>query len=164
MPDKEHRRYQGERHGGEAQSAPYPLSRLAAQIDLVDVARELERADAAVNLRVSAKLEVIAEQIRALQTEARRVLESAQRDQALHRAQCNFRRIPGHVYYLYRRPEGATYFSMLAPEDWRGQPPHAFLGAYRLEADMSWVPADQPEADDSARRLVARLLDDRGTS
>ncbi|HEV57569.1 MAG TPA: DUF2452 domain-containing protein, partial [Phycisphaerales bacterium] len=85
MPDKEHRRYQGERHGGEAQSAPYPLSRLAAQIDLVDVARELERADAAVNLRVSAKLEVIAEQIRALQTEARRVLESAQRDQALHR-------------------------------------------------------------------------------
>ncbi|HDP89190.1 MAG TPA: DUF2452 domain-containing protein, partial [Thioalkalivibrio sp.] len=44
------------------------------------------------------------------------------------------------------------------------QPPHAFLGAYRLEADMSWVPADQPEADDSARRLVARLLDDRGTS
>lgn len=162
MEDKKFTRYRGERHDGEERSSPYPVSRLAAQIDLVDIARELERADQAVNLRVTAKLEVIAEQIRSLQAEARRVLETAQRDHSLHRAQCNFKRIPGQTYHLYRRADGTTYFSMLAPADWRGQPPHAFLGSYRLEPDMSWVPADQPEADDSARRLVARLLDDSG--
>lgn len=162
MGDDKLRRYRGDAHQGEAMSSPYPVSRLAAQIDLVDIARELERADAAVNLRVTAKLEVIAEQIRSLQAEARRVLETAQQDHALHHARCHFKRIPGQTYHLYRKGDGSTYFSMVAPNDWGGEPPHDFVGSYRLEPDMSWVPADEPESDDSARRLVARLLDAGG--
>jgi hypothetical protein len=163
MGDDKFKSYQGESHTGAALSSPYPVSRLAAQIDLVDIARELERADEAVNLRVTAKLEVIAEQIRALQAEARRVLETAQHDHALHHARCNFKRIPGQTYHLYRKPDGSTYFSMVAPRDWGGSPPHDFVGSYRLEPDLSWVPADQPAADDSARRLVARLLEAGGS-
>ena len=164
MGNDKFKRYRGDTHDGEAMSSPYPVSRLAAQIDLVDIARDLERADQAVNLRVTAKLEVIAEQIRSLQAQARRVLESAQRDHFLHHARCNFKRIPGQTYHLYRKPDGSTYFSMVAPGDWGGTPPHTFVGSYRLEPDMSWVPAEQPAGDDSARRLVARLLDDSDRS
>jgi hypothetical protein len=129
----------GEVHQGEARSAPYPVSRLGATVDLVNLAQEISTADSHINTRVSAKLQVIADQIRHLKAEAREVLEAARRDQELHRAQCNFKRIPGKIYHLYTRNDGSSYFSMLGPADWGGRPPHQFKGSYRLENDMSWT-------------------------
>ncbi len=151
----------GELHPGHARSAPYPVSRLGASIDLVDLAQQISTADSHINTRVSAKLQVIADQIRHLQQEARAALESARRDQALHRAQCNFKRIPGRTYHLYRRADGSGYFSMLGPADWGGRVPHEFQGSYRLENDRSWTPADQVDTPDDSRELVRRLLEER---
>ena len=122
-------------------------------------AGEIARADEAVTGRVSAKLEVIAEQVRALQKQARRILADAQHDTRLHHARCAFQRIPGKLYHLYRKPSGQLEFSMLSPENWGGNPPAAFEGSYRLESDQSWTPLDQFEAADDSRELVARLLD-----
>lgn len=160
-------RGRGETHPGTARSAPYPVSRLAPGIDLVDAAREIAQADAMISGRVDAKLQVIAEQIRHLQAQARAILEEARSDHALHRARCQFQRIPGHTYHLYRDRDGSPYFSMLSPADWRGQPPHPYLGAYRLEADLSWTAVDadtgtEPAADGhhDDRRLLDRLLDE----
>jgi len=150
----------GALHQGEARTSPYPVSRLGAAVDLVDIAREISTADSHINTRVSSKLELIADQIRHLQSEARSVLESAQRDQLLHRAQCNFKRIPGKLYHLYQRSDGATYFSMLGPDEWGGKPPHPFSGSYRLENDMSWTPEAELGRPDDSRELVQRLLDD----
>lgn len=151
----------GALHQGHGRSAPYPVSRLGASIDLVDLAQQISTADSHINTRVSAKLQVIADQIRHLQQEAREALASAQRDQELHRAHCNFKRIPGRTYHLYRRADGSSYFSMLGPDDWGGRPPHAFQGSYRLENDMSWTPADQVDTPDDSRELVRRLLEER---
>jgi len=148
-------------HRGPDNSAPYPVSRLAPGFELVDLAREIEAADATLASHASGKLKLIAEQIRALQDQARAILEETRRNQELHRAACNFRRQPGKIYHLYRKPGGGTYFSMLTPTDWRGEPPHEFLGSYRLEADMSWTPAEaaeQPRDDDVARLL--QMLDE----
>ncbi len=148
-------------HRGPDHSAPYPVSRLAPGFELVDLAREIEAADATLASHASGKLKLIAEQIRTLQEQAREILEQTRRDQALHRAACAFRRQPGKIYHLYRKPDGSTYFSLLAPEDWSGRPPHDFLGSWRLENDMSWSPADaldQPPDDDMARLL--RMLDE----
>ena len=48
---------------------------------------------------------------------------------------------------------------MLSPDDWHGRPPKPFVGSYRLQADMSWTPADTVgDARDDSRQLVARLL------
>jgi len=163
--DDELKRYDGKAlHRGPDHAAPYPVSRLAPAIELVDLAREIAQADTMVNSRVSAKLKVIADQVRSLQAQAREALEQASRDQALHHAQCNFQRRPGHIYHLYCRTDGSRYFSMLAPADWRGGAPHSFEGSYRLEADMSWTPLDGegPAADDDSRELVARLLAHKG--
>lgn len=120
-------------------ASPYPLSRLAARIDLVDVAREIQAADAILGVATNARLGVIASQIRHLQEEARRVLEEAELAARLHRATCNFVKRPGHTYHFYRRDGGDTYLSMLSPHDWGGAPPHAYEGSYRLELDMSWT-------------------------
>lgn len=145
-------------HRGAAHSSPYPTSRLAPAFELFDLAAEVARAESMLSARTGAKLRVIADQIRTLQSQARLVLEEAREEQALNRARCAFKRIPGHTYYLYRLEDGSTFFSMLSPEDWSGEPPHAFVGSYRLESDCSWTPADRPPADDETGALVQQLL------
>jgi hypothetical protein len=72
------------------------------------------------------------------------VLDEAARAARLHRARCNFRKVPGHVYHLYRRGEDDLYFSMLSPAEWGGHPPHPFEGSYRLENDQSFTRVDEP--------------------
>jgi len=146
------------KHEGPDHSAPYPVSRMAPAIELVDLAKEIAQADTQLANRASAKLDVIAAQIRALQEAARQVLEQTRHDQQLHRAQCNFKRIPGRVYHLYEKSDGTHLFSMLAPDEWRGAAPYRFIASYRLENDMSWTPAEQHDSGESARALVQRLL------
>jgi len=145
-------------HEGADHSSPYPVSRLAPGFGLVDLAREIDQADQMVSGRLSAQLQVIAEQVKALQAQARAVLEQAREDQRLHHARCAFRRIPGHTYHLYEEADGSLAFSMLSPADWNGRPPKPFLGSYRLETDMSWTPAEQTGQQDDSRQLVQRLL------
>lgn len=160
MSSEQDKRRPAEIHQGSDNSAPYPVSRLAPALELVDLAREIAAADNMLNTVTHGKLKVIAEQIQALQQEAQRILEVTRRDQELHRAQCNFQRIPGRVYHLYRRADGRRYFSMLAPEEWGGPTPHPYEGSYRLENDMSWTPAEQMDRPDDSRALIERLLDE----
>lgn len=145
------------RRTGEGRSASYPVSRMAPAIELVDLAREIAAADSMLTNMAHGKLLLIAEQMRRLQDEARAVLEQTRRDQALHRAACNFKRVPGKVYHLYRRGNGALYFSLLSPAEW-GEPPDGFVGSFRLEHDMSWVPAEHAEERPDMRRLLQQLL------
>jgi hypothetical protein len=150
----------GHVHQGADHSAPYPVSRLAPPSGLVDLAQEIERADDMLKVRTTAKLRVIAEQMKALQAEARRLLAEAQRDTDLNHARCNFQKVPGKIYHLYREAGGRLAFSMLSPEDWGGKPPQEYRGAYRLEADLSWTPAGDLERPDETGELVQRLLHD----
>jgi hypothetical protein len=141
-------RHEGGQHVGAAHASPYPTSRLAPVHDLVDVARQIQDADAMLGAVAHGKLQVIAEQIRALQIQAREIIETASRDAGLHRAECRFRKRVGQRYHLYRRADGTEYFSMLAPQEW-GRCPHEHVGAYELQIDMSWRPvgsADDPGA------------------
>jgi len=136
----------GSKHEGPARTSPYPVSRLSSRIELVDVAREIERADQLIGSVSSGKLGVIAKQIRALQDEAQAILEAARRDLSLHHAECAFIKRPGAVYHLYERATGALYLSMLSPAEWGDTPPHEFRGSYRLELDQSWSPIEAPTA------------------
>lgn len=129
-------------------SSPYPLSRLAPPYRLVDVAREIEKADQVLATVVGGKLDLLAEQIRVLQAKAREILAAAERDSKLHRARCNFQKHPGAIYHLYEATDGAWYFSMLSPADWRGAPPDRFLGSYRLETDASFTRVDETDRVD----------------
>jgi hypothetical protein len=62
---------------------------------------------------------VIAEQVRFLQEQARKVLEQANQSAELHHIACNFVKIPGKIYCVYRKPDtGKKYMSMISPEEW----------------------------------------------
>jgi hypothetical protein len=149
-------KHRGKAHTGPAHASPYPVSRLSAPHDLVDLALEIQRADAVLAAGVGGKLEAIARQIVRLQAEAREALEQARRDAELHRARCRFRKRAGQCYHLY--DDGELYFSMLSPEDWHGAPPHAYRGSYRLEADMRWTPLDEVDAREAEQRELRALL------
>lgn len=147
---------------GPQRSAPHALSRLSGPVSLVDVAREIEQADAFLSSTTSAKLHVIADQMRALREAAQAVLEKAERDARLHRAEARFKRYPGRVYHLYQRVDDSLYWSLLSPAEWNGAPPHPFVASYRLEADQSFTelgsergPAEQAEL---ASWLKTRIL------
>ncbi|GAB4336557.1 MAG: hypothetical protein Kow0089_06960 [Desulfobulbaceae bacterium] len=129
-------------HQGPDHAAPYPVSRLAPPIRLVDLAREIDEADRMIGARVNAELRVIVDQIRKLREQAEAVLEKARQDQDLHRVRCTFKRVVGKTYHLYEKEDGSRYFSLLSPDDWRGSPPDRYVAPYRLEPDLSWTPAD----------------------
>ena len=156
------KKHSGDNYQGSDNASPYPVSRLAPQVELVDLAKQIAEADAMVSTRVSAKLQVIADQIRSLQKEALAALEEAKLDQQLHHAKCNFKRIPGKIYHLYRKSNGDAYFSMLSPDDWHGKAPHEYINSYRLENDMSWTPLEKLGKEDDSRELVNRLLLHKG--
>jgi hypothetical protein len=120
-------------------ASPYPTSRLSPRFEIVDLATEIAHADETISLVASAKLEVIRRQIAALQEQARVILNEAAAAAELHRARCNFKKIPGHVYHLYRRGPDDLYFSMLSPDEWGGDPPHPFEGSFRLETDQTFT-------------------------
>jgi hypothetical protein len=125
-------------HEGPRHQARYPLERHGPVVQLVKLAEQIALADKMLGVVATARLDVIAGQIRALQQQAREVLDKLQRDQQLHHAAGCFRKVPGQVYHLYRRPDASLQLSLLSPTDWRGRAPHDYLGAYRLELDMSW--------------------------
>jgi len=126
--------------------------------DLVVLAQEVQKADQFVRCSASNKLILIAEQIRHLQEQAKQVLEEAKQNAELHHAACNFKKRPGQMYYLYKRSNGTTYFSMLSPKEWGPSCPHEALGSYRLEADMSWTKAEDVERRSRDIALVDQLL------
>ena len=155
-------KHSGPNHQGADKTSPYPVSRLAPHFELVDLAKQISEADAKINIRVSAKLKVIADQIKHLQAQAQAVLEDAHQDHQLHQAQCNFSRIPGKIYHLYKKNQDQSYFSMLSPDDWQGKAPHQYVNSYRLENDMSWTLAEKTLDEDDSRELINRLLMEKG--
>ena len=86
------------------------------QFDLVELAGEIQTADKFTRATAGSKLSVIAEQVRFLQEQARKCLEEAQRDKEINHMACNFKRIPGKLYYIYTRANGKKYMSMISPE------------------------------------------------
>ncbi len=144
------------KHTGADHSAPYPVSRLAPEMSLVDLAKEIQQAEQMIHSTSHAKLRIIADQILNLKQQARDILEETQKNQSLHHAECQFKKIPGKTYHLYQKANGKQYFSMLSPADWNHQPSDDFQGSFILQADMSWKAADKTDEQDS---LIDGLLE-----
>ncbi|XP_034264148.2 uncharacterized protein C1orf50 homolog [Pantherophis guttatus] len=136
-----------------------PAARKSQPSDLVALAEQVGKADEFVRANACNRLTVIAEQIRYLQEQARKVLEDAKRDADLHHVACNFVKKPGNTYYLYRRESGQRYFSLLSPKEWGANCPSEFLAAYRLQHDLSWTPSDEAEKRDTELNVLEKLLD-----
>ncbi|XP_061584715.1 uncharacterized protein C1orf50 homolog [Cololabis saira] len=136
----------------------YQTHRVGDPMDLVFLAEQVQKGDDFVKANAGNKLTVIADQIRYLQEQARKVLEEAKRDADLHHAACNIVKKPGTMYYLYQRPSGQKYFSIISPKEWGPSCPHQFIGAFKLQYDMSWTPAEEVEKRDADLAIMDKLL------
>lgn len=70
--------------------------------DLTALAVSIQNGDSHIVSCAHGKLLQIANQIKRLQQEAQGVLEKANHDQELSHAACNFEKVPGKVYHLYK--------------------------------------------------------------
>uniref|UniRef100_A0A3B3WUM8 DUF2452 domain-containing protein n=1 Tax=Poecilia mexicana TaxID=48701 RepID=A0A3B3WUM8_9TELE len=136
----------------------YQTNRVGDPMDLVALAEQVQKGDDFIKANACNKLTVIADQIRYLQEQAKKVLEEAKRDADLHHAACNIVKKPGNMYYLYQRPSGQKYFSIISPKEWGPSCPHPFLGAFKLQHDMSWTPVDEVEKRDAEIAAMSKLL------
>ncbi|XP_057563543.1 uncharacterized protein C1orf50 homolog isoform X2 [Hippopotamus amphibius kiboko] len=144
--------------GGLALVSPYHTHRVGDPLDLVALAEQVQKANEFVRANATNKLTVIAEQIEHLQEQARKVLEDARRDADLHHVACNIVKKPGNIYYLYKRESGQRYFSIISPKEWGTSCPHDFLGAYKLQHDLSWTLYEDIEKQDANISIVNKLL------
>ncbi|XP_032094714.1 uncharacterized protein C1orf50 homolog [Thamnophis elegans] len=147
------------RRGGSEGLQLTPAARKSQPSDLVALAEQVKEADGFVRANACNRLTVIAEQIRYLQEQARKVLEDAKRDADLHHVACNFVKKPGNTYYLYRRENGQRYFSLLSPKEWGANCPSEFLAGYKLQHDLSWTPLDEAEKREAELNILEKLLD-----
>jgi len=130
------------------------------QFDLVELAEQVQKADQFTRAVAGSKLTVIADQVRFLQEQARKVLEEARLNALLHKTACNFKKVPGKTYYIYKQrknPEDEM-LSMISPEEWGPSGPE-FVAGYRLEFDMSWTPLADCERRGNEIQMINKILD-----
>ncbi|GAB1608120.1 uncharacterized protein C1orf50 homolog isoform X1 [Argonauta hians] len=130
----------------------------ASPTDLVHLAQQIQKGNEFIRANAVNKLTVIADQIKYLQNQARKVLEESHRDDTLHHVPCNMVKKPGHIYYLYRKPSGQDFLSIISPEEWGKSCSNQFLGGFRLEHDQSWTPMDNLEKRDSEIQLMEKVI------
>jgi len=125
----------------------------------VELAGQIAQADQFTRSTAGAKLQVIAEQVRFLQEQARKVLEEARLNALISHTACNFKKIPGKTYYIYkqRKCPDKEFMSMISPEEWgRSCPP--FVAGYRLEHDMSWTHLTDLDKKDEENVMIDKIL------
>merc|ERR1712142_373335 len=130
------------------------------QYELVELAAHVQEADKFTRATVGSKLSVIAEQLKQLQEQARKVLEDARLNSLIHKTACNFKKVPGTTYYVYknRKNPDTEFISMISPQEWGGGAPE-FCGGYRLEFDMSWTPLADCEKKATELMMIDKILD-----
>lgn len=126
--------------------------------DIVEMAQQIQRADESIKANACGKLSLILEQIKFLQSQAQKILEESEDNTNLHHVACNFQKVAGKIYHLYKRESGQTYFSMLSPEEWGSSLNHEFLGSYRLETDQSWTPLEKIPDTDRTQQWAQNLF------
>ncbi|XP_041350255.1 uncharacterized protein C1orf50 homolog [Gigantopelta aegis] len=136
----------------------YQTNKTSDPMDLVELARQVQKADEFTRANAGSKLTVIADQIRYLQEQARKVLEEAKRNAMLHHTACNLVKKLGQIYYLYERDSGQKYFSILSPQEWGPSCPHEFIGGFRLECDQSWTPLQDIDSRSEEIALIDKVL------
>ena len=87
------------------------------------------------------KLKVLLKQMKNIQDEIETLcLESIEVDY-LEEVDCNFKKIPGKSYYLYMKPDGQKFFSMIAPNEWNTK--NRFLNEYFYDYDLTFQPKNK---------------------
>jgi hypothetical protein len=117
---------------------PYAHTVGGAVIKPMDKGRVKGRAVAAMYEQTDLQLNQIREQIELLAVQAQRLQQRVGISEAIYQTDMNFEPLIGHTYYLYRRSNGETVLSMVAPTEWGRKAPYTFVAQVKMLADHTW--------------------------
>ncbi|THD19975.1 hypothetical protein D915_009378 [Fasciola hepatica] len=136
--------------------------KIATATDFVEIAKQIQDCEQYVSANACSRLHLIVKQMQYLKKQAEEILAQCQRDVEVHKLPCNFVKKPGNTYYVYQRPDGSNYLSLLSPEEWGPSCPNIYLGAYKLMPDMTWKSEDQLSEWNQTDKIVQQLMSTPG--
>ena len=84
------------------------------------------------------KLQLLVQQAQLLKVQISNVINETLINTDLHQVKCNFTKVSGNTYHLYKKDMERYYFSILSPNDWNNKPPHDFVASYYFDYDKSF--------------------------
>ena len=97
------------------------------------------RAVSSMHEQTHMQLDQIYQQMELLASQANQIKQRMEVSERVYAAEIPFEPLPGKIYHLYQREEGADVLSMIAPNEWGKSCPFSeFVATLRLLADHTW--------------------------
>lgn len=80
----------------------------------------------------------IKEQVETLIRQAQTIHDRISISERIYQADCGFKPIAGHIYYVYEKKNGSWTISMVGPKEWGKNPPYEYIATVELLADNTW--------------------------
>ena len=116
---------------------PYGSSVSAPAFQAVNTLKNKSLDVNAMEMQTDMQLDQIKEQIELLASQANKIQARKDLSAHIYNADMGFKPEINHNYFLYRRNDGSTVLSMIAPSEWR-KCPYEFMNKVLLLADHTW--------------------------
>lgn len=117
---------------------PYPHHVGSAIILPLDKGRTKGNAMKAMYQQTENQLIQIKEQVETLIRQAQTIHDRISISERIYQADCGFKPITGHIYYVYEKKNGSWAISMVGPKEWGKNPPYEYIATVELLADHTW--------------------------
>jgi hypothetical protein len=117
---------------------PYARHVGSAIIRPIDKGRTRGVAMQAMYQQTDSQLQQIREQVETLIRQAQSIHDRINLSEKIYKADCGFKPVPGHTYFLYRKKDESLILSLVSPIEWGNSLPYVFLAEAQLLADHTW--------------------------
>lgn len=117
---------------------PYAHHVGSAIIRPLDKGRTKGNAMKAMYQQTENQLLQIKEQVETLIRQAQAIHDRISISERIYQADCGFKPIAGHIYYVYEKKNGSLTISMVGPKEWGKNPPYEYIATVELLADHTW--------------------------
>ena len=121
----------------DANLLPYGSSVSAPAFKAVETLKNKSLDVNAMEMQTDMQLDQIKQQIELLASQANKIQARKDLSANIYNADMGFKPEINHNYFLYRRNDGSTVLSMIAPSEWR-KCPYEFMNKVLLLADHTW--------------------------
>ena len=121
----------------DANLLPYGSSVSAPAFKAVETLKNKSLDVNAMEMQTDMQLDQIKQQIELLASQAKKIQARKKLSANIYNADMGFKPEINHNYFLYRRNDGSTVLSMIAPSEWR-KCPYEFMNKVLLLADHTW--------------------------
>lgn len=118
---------------------PYAHHSGSAIIKPEDKGKITGRAVAAMHSQTDMQMSQIYQQMQLLADQAKKIQARIEVSERIYQASIGFEPLINHHYFLYQKPDGTDFMSMIAPEEWGRKKDFAeFIVEIKLLADHTW--------------------------